>query len=235
MAKLTSDQQIKQAARIHKLWDSGKYKTRGELAEHLGLPYQRVQKILNGRLCRTASVPEGNCREFKALGKTVWVYDDGRVWSTISSKFIGFTHKSGYKMFGLQNPRTEKLENFRVSRVMLEVFERPPEEGEWARHLDDDPGNNTLDNLAWGLPQDNSDDCVRNGNSLVGTRNNKAKLTEKIVKRFVRRYNGEPYRTYANDFIEEHDLDVTCVTMVRILRAQAWTSVTGLKKKLVKS
>ena len=31
------------------------------------------------------------------------------------------------------------------------------------RHLDDDPSNNCVDNLAWGYPIDNTHDCIANG------------------------------------------------------------------------
>lgn len=229
MAELTSNQSIKQAKRIRRLWKSGDFKTRRQLADHLGLPYQRVQKILVGRLAKsgTAPIPEGNYREYKALGKTVFIYDDGRVWSTVSNRFIGSVHKSGYKMFSFVDPNTKKLINFRVSRIMLEVFVRAPKDGECARHLDDHPGNNTLKNLAWGYPQDNSDDCVHNGNSAKGTRNTKHKLTEKIVRKIVRTYKDEPYKTFAKQFVAKHNLDVTQLTVVRILRGQTWAHVTG--------
>ena len=232
MAKMTYEEKVKFRTKVFKLWESGKFKTRGDLAAHLGLPYQHVQQTLTGRNFKQGTVeqPDGNCLKKMIYGKKFWIYDDGRVWSVESNRFIGFTHKSGYKQIGVLNPATGKLENFRISRLMLEVFVRKPKEGEFARHLDDDPGNNTLPNLAWGDPQDNSDDCVRNGKSPFGERNSKAKLTEKIVKRLIKEYRGQPYRTFARDFIERHNLDINGLAVVRILRAQSWTAVTGWTK-----
>lgn len=232
--KRTSNEKIKLAAKIKKLWDSGRFKTRGDLADHLDLPYQLVQKSLKGRLLNQGTVeqPEGDCRSFVIYGKTFFVYSDGRIWSVESNKLVGFTHKSGYKMVGVINPATDKLENLRVSRLMLTVFIRKPKKGEWARHLDNNPENNTLKNLAWGKPQDNSDDCVRNGNSGFGEKNCKAKLTERVVKRLVKSYNGEPYKTFAREFVAKYNLDINELAIVRILRGQSWTAITGLTGKL---
>lgn len=51
-----------------------------------------------------------------------------------------------------------------VHRLVLEAFVGPCPEGMTVgRHLDDDPNNNHISNLAWGTVSDNSKDKVRNG------------------------------------------------------------------------
>ncbi len=232
MIKLTADQQIEQATKVRKAWASGKYKTRGALAERFSLTYNQVRGILTGRVKNggNKAAPSGNYREYSALGKTVLIYDDGRVWSIISNRFIGSTIPLGYRTFSLRDPITDALINFRVSRVMLEVFVRKPKKGEWARHLDDDPTNNNLDNLAWGYPVDNSEDSLRNGTRAHGEITNVNKLTNKIVRRLVREYDGEPYRTFAKEFVIRHGLSVQPLTIVRILRGQLWTHITGWER-----
>lgn len=52
---------------------------------------------------------------------------------------------------------------FRIHRLLLTTFVRPPEPGEVGRHLNDDRLDNRLENLAWGTYSDNSRDVVRNG------------------------------------------------------------------------
>lgn len=47
--------------------------------------------------------------------------------------------------------------------AVLESFVGPRPEGLEARHLDDDPTNNNLSNLAWGTRLENMLDRVRNG------------------------------------------------------------------------
>lgn len=51
-----------------------------------------------------------------------------------------------------------------VHRLVCESFNGPqPSEAEFlVRHLDDNPANNDPANLAWGTPQDNTDDLLRN-------------------------------------------------------------------------
>lgn len=227
-----SSTKMKEAARIRKLWDSGRFKTRGKLAEHLGCDYQYVQKILAGRIYKQGTIdpPEGNHLPYNAFGLIFYIYDDGRVWSTESNKLVGFNHKSGYKQFGVKHPDTGKLINFRVSRIMLELFDRPPLAGEFARHLDDNPFNNYLWNLKWGTPQDNMDDCIRNGHRQYGEATNTNVLTDKIVHTIKKKYKGEPYKTFAKDFIARHSLEVGVLAVVRVLRGQTWTHITGFDR-----
>lgn len=50
-----------------------------------------------------------------------------------------------------------------VHSLVLEAFVGPCPPGMMARHLDDDPTNNSLGNLCWGTRSENSHDAVRNG------------------------------------------------------------------------
>lgn len=232
MGKLTTNQEIKLVKRVKKAWETGEFKTRGDLAVHFGITYNQVRGMLTGRVktAGTAAIPEGNYRKYVAYGKTLYVYDDGRVWSTTTNKFIGKNSPLGYRLVSLIDPKTGKYKNLRVSRIMLEVFVRPPEAGEWARHWDDNPRNNKLKNLVWGDAQDNADDMVRNGHSLKGVKNHNQKLTEKDVERIAKTYKGEPYKTFAKAFIEQYNVDVEVLAIVRILRGQQWQHVTGFDR-----
>ena len=49
-----------------------------------------------------------------------------------------------------------------VHSLVLEAFVGPCPQGMEARHLDDDPTNNRLDNLIWGSRSENSGDAIRN-------------------------------------------------------------------------
>jgi hypothetical protein len=67
-----------------------------------------------------------------------------------------------------------------VHRAVMLAF-GPPGDG-LVRHLDDDPANNRIDNLAWGTHQDNSEDAARNGGGPPrGEAATSAKLTESQV------------------------------------------------------
>jgi hypothetical protein len=69
-------------------------------------------------------------------------------------------------VYGWTNIRVKKgrprLYNSKAWLILC-TYQREPEPGELARHLDDNPENNKLSNLAWGTKSDNALDAVKNG------------------------------------------------------------------------
>lgn len=67
----------------------------------------------------------------------------------------------GYKRVLLRGPDggKEKL----VHRLVLETFVGPCPDGYETRHLDGDPSNNHLANLAWGTKAENGRDAASHG------------------------------------------------------------------------
>ena len=65
-----------------------------------------------------------------------------------------------------------------VHRAVLLAWCGKPAAGTETRHLDDNPDNNSLENLKWGTRQENVDDKRRNGRLPVGERSGTHKLTE---------------------------------------------------------
>lgn len=84
-----------------------------------------------------------------------------------------------YKKVLLRNPKKQYL----VHRLVLEAFVGPRPDNCEARHLDGDPSNNRLDNLAWGTKAENEADKIKHGTLLCGTANPASKLTEADVLR----------------------------------------------------
>lgn len=224
------------AARVRKAWATGKYPSYTALARKFDIDSGQARGIVVGRILKGGAVwPEGNCRRYELHGKSFVIYDDGRVWSVTSNKFVG-TYMNGYRVFKVVTQEGKYL-NVRVSRVMLEVFVRLPEEGEWARHLDDDPANNHLSNLAWGLPIDNSGDMLRNKTQAFGDRNGNVKFDNATALAIVAAYDGGAIKTAARQFVLEFNLDVEPLAVTRLLRAQQWSEVTRCKvpKKIVRA
>lgn len=60
--------------------------------------------------------------------------------------------------------------SYDVHRLVLDAFVGPREVGEEARHLNDDPSDNRLANLAWGSRSENGFDRVRNGIHPMATK-----------------------------------------------------------------
>ncbi len=71
--------------------------------------------------------------------------------------------------------------NFKIAQLILRMFiGTPPRNKYLARHLDDNPQNNKLTNLAWGDHQDNYNDGVKNERHGPNTKG--AKLRGKKLK-----------------------------------------------------
>jgi hypothetical protein len=75
-----------------------------------------------------------------------------------------------------------------VHTLVLETFVGPRPPGMIIRHLDGNPRNNRLDNLAYGTHAENSADMVRHGRGCQGEKSNTARLTESLVLEMRRKH-----------------------------------------------
>ena len=93
-----------------------------------------------------------------------WVSDKERVWSNISNSFVEGSPngKCGHIDLSLRN-NGRRVHKY-LHRVVAEAFIPNPHKHPIVRHLDDDPSNNSIENLSWGTQIDNMQDCIHNGN-----------------------------------------------------------------------
>ncbi|HNX81694.1 MAG TPA: HNH endonuclease [Candidatus Omnitrophota bacterium] len=70
----------------------------------------------------------------------------------------------------------------RVHRAVLLAWKGAPADGEECRHLDDNPSNNNINNLAWGTRLENVNDKKNNGRMPEGEKSGSHKLSESDVK-----------------------------------------------------
>lgn len=90
---------------------------------------------------------------------------------------------------GLKKNGKSKQEQFH--RLLLSAFiSPPPSKTHQARHLDGNPSNNKLDNLAWGTPTENQRDRKTHGTDSSGSKNGGAKLTTKQAALVRREYKS---------------------------------------------
>ena len=86
------------------------------------------------------------------------VSDQGEVWSTKSKRYLKpYADTYGHLMVRLYPGGTQMC----VHRLVAEAFIGPLPAGQQTRHLDGDPTNNTVANLAYGSPRENQLDAVR--------------------------------------------------------------------------
>jgi hypothetical protein len=113
-----------------------------------------------------------------------------------------------------------KEKGLQVARLVLSLFGRPPKPGELCRHLNDDPSDDRIENLAWGTHRDNMRDMVRNGGSLKGVKHHKSKLSEDDVKE-IRSLaaRGVPRIDISKKF------NVTLGTIGHVVRRMTWRHI----------
>ena len=95
-----------------------------------------------------------------------WVSTHGRVWSAKSMGFVKPKRldRRGHVGICVHRKGGQKALYRYLHRLMAECFLQKPDGCNIVRHLDDDPKNNCIDNLAWGTQKDNMHDCIENGN-----------------------------------------------------------------------
>lgn len=91
----------------------------------------------------------------------------------------GTESPKGYVVVGTRGSRTRRAG---VHQLVMDAFgSQAPAEGLQVRHLDDDPKNNHISNLAWGTHADNAADRKRNGGYAAGSHHPNAKLSQADV------------------------------------------------------
>ena len=91
--------------------------------------------------------------------------------------------KKGTQYFGVHLCRNGKVFNKRISVLMLETFISPRPRGMYACHGIKGSLVDTLDNLRWQTPKQNTADTYRDGTICRGERNGMTKLTKlKVLK-----------------------------------------------------
>jgi hypothetical protein len=85
--------------------------------------------------------------------------------------------------------------------LVLETFVGPCPEGMQCAHLNGDPSDNRLVNLAWVTPTENQWHRVVHGTALRGEQNGFAKLTEADVKEIRARWaRGDRVTVMAKEY-----------------------------------
>ena len=119
------------------------------------------------------------------------VSDDGRIWTSyckgrggrVGSAWRVLTptlDRQGYRIVRLYSAGGAWKQR-RVCRLVCEAFYGPAELGHECRHLDGNPGNDAVANLAWGTSAENKADQKRHGTAPFGETHHNATLTDAQV------------------------------------------------------
>lgn len=136
-----------------------------------------------------------------------------RVWSDHWAYLSPRVDKKGYLSVVLCNQDGHK--SIRIHRLVATAFIPNVNSLPCVRHLDGNPANNRVENLAWGTYADNENDKRKHG--TWNARNGGARLTPEQVQGIRKRCNsGERHKDIADDF------GVSRPTITRIANNKTW-------------
>lgn len=114
-----------------------------------------------------------------------------------------------------------KARTFRVHRLVLTAFVGPCPEGMETRHINGNPMDNRLENLAWGTPEQNREDNHRLKTYQKGGKHSQAKLTEEQVVEIRRLYATG--KLLQREIADRFSISVSCISP--IVNKKTWTHV----------
>lgn len=171
------------------------------------------------------------------------VGDDGSVWTCRKQmggrkkgyrfsnewKRMRFNHHAfGYPMVCLY--RNGKPKTIAAHTLVLSAFVGARRKGLVCRHLDGDPRNNKLSNLAWGTYKENEADKERHGTRCRGSGIHGATLADDLVLEIRHRYaNGDPLESLASSF------NTTRTNICQIAIGATWKHVGGPRTRRPKA
>lgn len=155
------------------------------------------------------------CADGFVLSLRTWRRQIAIEWRVLKT----MRHSGGYPQVNL---RVENRSNIRrVHNLIAEVFLGPvPFPNAEVRHLDGDPENNAVTNLAYGTHAENMADTARHGTRPSGERNGHAKLRESDIRPIRSLWQlGVPLPILSRAY------GVTVSTVGNVIHRDTWESV----------
>jgi len=116
-----------------------------------------------------------------------------------------------------------KKKTWFVHRAVLTAFVGPAPDGMQCCHADHDRTNNSLENLRWGSPRENTNDRLVSGKRLQGEACWKAKLTDEDAMQIATCTGSR------KDIAKRHGVSVSTVNQIK--NGAIWSHVTGIEQK----
>lgn len=171
------------------------------------------------------------------------VGSDGSVWSRVpksksplfpvdSWRRLRLTlRKTGYVAVGVRMDGEREPTWRGVHQLVLLAFVGPPAAGQETRHLNGNPGDNRLDNLAWGTAAENTADRIRHGTHVRGEDSHFAKLSESQVIEIRKKYAGRSGTI--TELAVQYDVSPDAVSF--IVKGRSWSHLPLFGSNLVKA
>lgn len=133
----------------------------------------------------------------------------------------GIEKRSGYRAMGLYKNNRGRM--VRVHCLVLDAFVGPRQDNQVARHLNGNPADNRLENLAWGTRLENARDAQVHGTWVHGESHGMAKLTELQAQAIFHLSGLMPRPAIAEAF------GVSTATVQSIHEQTTWRVATGCR------
>ena len=154
-----------------------------------------------------------NWRDIPGLEGRYLVSDLGRVRSLVRPRILRPAYDNrGALVVSL--PCKRFASGYRATKVhllVLRAFVGPCPSGQKGRHLDGNPYNNALSNLAYGTPQDNMDDRERHGRTARGEKNGFSRLTEAQI---VEIRSHPKYKGYQRELGKRYSVGQSAISSI---------------------
>jgi hypothetical protein len=160
---------------------------------------------------------------------------DGNIWSMRPNNYTGWKRptkptklkgspnpKNGYCHVGLY--RDGQCKQFFVSYIILTVFVSPRPDGHFACHGPNGKLDNSVGNLYWGTPKQNTADRVRDNTDIRGSDVLQSRLTAKDVKRIRKLYSNRG--VHGIDSVKLSKIyGVNHTTILRAIKGITWAHI----------
>lgn len=148
------------------------------------------------------------------------VSSHGRVRGPAGIVLRTHKHDDGYPTLSLRSRYKDRTRRCQVHTLVLEAFVGPRPNGYECRHIDGNPSNCLLTNLAWGTKAENELDKRRHGSSCRGEKNPNSVLDDhKVVRILELLKSGVSQRRVATAF------GVSQYAISRINKGTGWTHI----------
>jgi hypothetical protein len=102
------------------------------------------------------------------------VSNKGRVWSEKSQQFLKVKPMDNYGHLGVCLYEGGRCFYEYIHRLVAKAFIPNPNKHPIVRHIEDDPSQNSVEELLWGTQKDNMHDAIRNGRNYELTNEDRA-------------------------------------------------------------
>lgn len=221
MSKRTKGYRLTENGRYRaEIYENGRLTNLGTFREESAAA--EAYKLASENRLRRSIMKHGYCVEDGILYRDDYtVFNDGSIFGPSGNKMRFSENSRGYLQCSINN-RTEE-----IHRIIAKCFIPNPYNKPQVNHIDGNKKNNSVENLEWATPKENTrhayDIGLARGNPKYGMSNGRSKLNPEKVK-FIREQYRNPDNHYTMKDLAEM-LDIGKNAIFNIIHNKTWTNI----------